>query len=98
MIAAGTAFPTHMNQPANFTDRKFQPFSLSRLLRTVFTPKGGERVCILIDLDDPKDVAGLRFLENPALTIQRHAHDVFYLGLQKGVLAELNLKGGELYA
>jgi aminopeptidase len=87
-----------MNQPANFTDRKFPPFSLARLLRTVFAPKGGEPVCVLIDLDDPREVAGLRFLENPGLTIQRHAHDVFFLGLKDGVLAELGMTGGELYA
>jgi hypothetical protein len=32
------------------------------------------------------------------LTIQRHAHDVFYQGLKKGVLAELKLAGGDLFA
>lgn len=85
-------------QPANFTDRKFPPFSLARLLRTVFTPKGGERVCILIDLEDPREVTGFRFLEDPKLMIQRHAHDVFYQGLKNGGLAELNLRGGELFA
>ena len=30
----------------------FPPFSLSRLLKTVFNPNAGERVAILIDLDD----------------------------------------------
>ncbi len=78
--------------------RTFPPFSLSRLLRTVFDPKGGERVCILIDLDDPREAAGFEFLKNPDLSIQRHAHEVFYEGLRNGVLAELKLKGGELFA
>ena len=87
-----------MTQPANFTDRKFPPFSLSRLLRTVFAPKGGERVCILIDLDDPREVEGFRFLQNPDLSVQRNAHDVFYQGLRGGVLAELGLRGGEFFA
>lgn len=87
-----------MTQPANFTERKFPPFSLSRLLRTVFAPKGGERVCILIDLDDPSEVEGFRFLQNPDLSVQRNAHDVFYQGLRGGVLAELGLRGGEFFA
>lgn len=89
---------TTMTQPANFTDRTFPPFSLTRLLRTVFTPNGGERVCILIDLDDPREVIDFGFLKNPDLSIQRNAHDVFYQGLKNGVLAEMGLKGGEFYA
>lgn len=76
----------------------FPPFSLTRLLTTVFAPKPGERVAILIDLPDPKTVKDLAFLKDPALTIQRHAHDVFYQGLINGGLAELNLTGGDLYA
>jgi aminopeptidase len=87
-----------MSQPANFTDRQFPPFSLSRLLRTVFAPNGGERVCILIDLEDPRDITGFKFLQNPDLTIQRHAHDVFYQGLRSGGLEEMNLQGGEIFA
>jgi hypothetical protein len=87
-----------MNQPANFTDRVFPAFSLPRLLRTVFAPKGGERVCILIDLENPRDIEGMRYLQNPALTIQRNAHDVFYNGLKNGALAELGMTGGEMFA
>jgi aminopeptidase len=87
-----------MTQPANFTEREFPPFSLTRLLRTVFTPNGGERVCILIDLADPRDITDFRFLQNPNLTIQRHAYNVFYQGLKNGALAEMNLKGGEIFA
>ena len=83
---------------ANFTARTFPPFDLARLLRTVFAPRGGERVCVLIDLDDPRDIAGFGFLANPALTIQRHAHEVFYLGLKNGVAADIGLRGGEMFA
>jgi hypothetical protein len=82
----------------NPASRTFPPFSLSRLLRTVFEPKGGERVCILIDLEDPREMEGFRFLEKSELGIQRRAHDVFYQGLKAGVLAELGLRGGEMYA
>jgi aminopeptidase len=77
---------------------RFKPFSLSRLLRTVFAPKPGERIAILIDLPDPREVAGFAFLQDKGLTIQRHAHDVFYHGLKQGVLDELKLKGGDLFA
>lgn len=77
----------------------FPPFSLSRLLRTVFAPESGERVCVLIDLDNPRDeVRDFEFLKNPALTIQQHAYEHFYLGLKRGALKELRLKGGELFA
>ncbi len=84
--------------PANFTDRQFPPFSLPRLLRTVFAPEAGQRVCILIDLEDPRDITDFRFLKNPDLSIQRNAYEVFYLGLREGVLAELGLTGGEMFA
>jgi hypothetical protein len=76
----------------------FPEFSLSRLLRTVFAPKPGERIGILIDLPDPKQIHGFAFLQDPALTIQRHAHDEFYQGLKHKVLAELGLVGGEMFA
>src|SRR5476651_1961707 len=85
-----------MHAPA--PTKSFPPFSLTRLLTTVFAPKGGERVAILIDLEDPADVTNFAFLKDPALTIQRHAYDVFYQGLQKGGLKEMGLKGGDFYA
>jgi len=78
--------------------RQFPPFSLSRLLRTVFDPQPGERVCILIDLEDPREIEGFRFLQNPDLSVQRHAHDVFYQGLRHGVMSELGMTGGEMFA
>src|SRR5580704_17201825 len=76
----------------------FPPFSLTRLLRTVFAPKPGERVAILIDLPDPRGVKDFAFLQDKTLTIQRHAYYVFYLGLKKAGLSELGLKGGDLFA
>jgi len=83
-----------MHSPA----RSFPPFSLTRLLTTVFQPKGGERVAILIDLADPAEITNFAFLKDPALTIQRHAYEVFYQGLQKGALKEMRMKGGDLFA
>jgi aminopeptidase len=84
---------------ANLTvPKSFPPFDLARLLRTVFHPNAGERVAILIDLDDPRDVQDFRFLKNPDLTIQKHAYELFYLGLKNRVLKELNLTGGDFFA
>jgi len=76
----------------------FPPFSLTRLLSTVFAPKGGERVAILVDLPEPEAVIDFRFLKDPTLTIQRHAYEVFYEGLKGGAAKELGFEGGDFYA
>jgi aminopeptidase len=76
----------------------FPPFNLTRLLTTVFAPKPGERVAILIDLPDPKAVKDFAFLKDEKFAIQRRAYDVFYQGLKNSGLAELKLKGGDLFA
>ena len=81
-----------------YSQRAFPKFSLSRLLNTVFTPTQGLRVCILIDLPDPALMKGFAFLAEPKFTIQRHAYDVFFNGLKDGVLAELGMSGGEMFA
>jgi hypothetical protein len=89
--------PTHPLRNA-YSERTFPPFNLARLLKTVFTPTEGSRVCILIDLPDPALMKGFSFLNEPKFTIQRHAYDVFYQGLKNGVLNELGLSGGEMFA
>ena len=81
-----------------YSDRTFPDFDLARLLRTVFAPAGGERVCVLIDLPDPAEITDLAFLADPSFTIQRHAYEDFVIGLRDGVLDELKLKGGDLFA
>jgi hypothetical protein len=78
--------------------KPFPPFSLTRLLKTVFAPKPGERLAILIDLPDPRGIKDFAFLKDAALSVQRHAHDVFYQGLKNGGLKELQLTGGEMFA
>lgn len=78
--------------------RKFPSFSLSRLLKTTFEPKAGQKVCILIDLENPRDIVDFKFLQNPSLTIQRNAVVHFYEPLKNGVLKELGLEGGEIFA
>jgi aminopeptidase len=76
----------------------FPPFDLARLLQTVFNPKGGERVAILIDLEDPRRIKDLAFLQDERCSIQRLAYEVFYQGFRQGALAQLNLQGGDLFA
>src|SRR5882672_1219480 len=78
--------------------QNFPPFNLTRLLRTVFAPKPGERLAIFIDLPDPKKIKDFAFLKDDKLTIQKYAHDVFYQGLKSGGLPELKLAGGDLFA
>lgn len=77
------------------SNRTFPPFDLARLLKTVFAPEGGERVAILIDLEDPREMEEYSFLNNPDYSIQRHAHNVFHKGIKAGVLG---LTGGEMFA
>ncbi len=80
------------------TGRKFPKFDLARLLGTVFEPTFGRRVCILIDLPDLAEARDMAFLKNPDRKVQRKAHEAFYLGLHGGVMDELALKGGEMFA
>ena len=97
-VGLRTKFQPMIAQTKLTVPETFPPFSLSRLLKTVFNPSAGERVAILIDLEDPHEITNFGFLNNPDLTIQRHAYEAFYLGLKNGVLKELNLTGGEIFA
>ncbi len=81
------------------TTRTFPPFSLTRLLGTVFAPTEGCRVCTLIDLENPaEEIRDFAFLSRPEYAIQRQAHDVFYQGLLRGGMEALGLSGGGLFA
>lgn len=76
----------------------YPPFSLARLLKTVFSPDKRETIGIMIDLPDPQNATGLKFLQQPELTIQRIAWETFYQGLKNGVANELGLEVGGFYA
>ena len=76
----------------------FPPFSLTRLIKTTFEPEGGEKVCVLIDLDDPTEIKDFAFLEDPKLTVQHQAHRVFYKGLHEEAMPELGLTQGDIFA
>lgn len=77
---------------------KFPPFDLMRLLQTVFKPKKREKLCILTDLEDPRDVIDFAFLQNTNLPVQRKAYEVFYQGLHHGIMQKLNLEACDFFA
>lgn len=77
---------------------EFPDFSLSRLLGTVFEPTQGCRVCILIDLEDETLMKDYAFLDQEGHEIQTRAYRNFYLALKKGVMDELGMSGGEMFA
>lgn len=67
-------------------------------METSFGPGNGEKLCILIDLPDPKEIKDFAFLENPRLSIQNYGYKIFYNGFKQGGLEEMNYAGGEIYA
>lgn len=80
-------------------NRVFPPFSLKRLLSSVFTPTAGCRTCILIDFNDPAPlIKDFSFLKQDGFPIQKRAYEYFHRGLLDGVAAELGMTGGEMYA
>lgn len=76
----------------------FPPFNLEKLLETVFQPKAGEKLCILIDLDNPAEVKNFGFLKNTKLPIQKKAHDIFYQGIRKELMQKFKLKACDFFA
>ena len=79
--------------------RQFPAFDLVRLLRTVFAPTEGCKVCILIDFNEPAEwIKDFSFLKDDGFAVQKNAHRHFYLGLQNGALEALGMTGGEMYA
>jgi hypothetical protein len=78
--------------------RAFPEFNLARLLRTVFEPTRGCRICILIDLGDLALAKHHAYLEAPGHEIQKRAYRHFLSPLRSGVMDELGLSGGDLFA
>lgn len=79
-------------------DRTFEPFSLTRLMRTCFGQGNGEKLCILIDLPNPAAIKDFAFLNDPSLSIQNYGHEVFYKGFKEGALQALNFTAGDIFA
>ena len=79
--------------------REFPPFDLVRLLRTVFKPTEGCRVCILTDFDEPGEwMKDFSFLKKEEFPVQNKAYEFFYEGLKNGAMDELGMTGGEMFA
>lgn len=79
--------------------RHFPPFDLRRLLKTVFAPTQGCRVCVLIDFEEPaRWIKNFAFKGEQQFAVQNNALRHFYQGLQDGVMEELGMSGGELFA
>ncbi|MFT6178926.1 MAG: hypothetical protein ACJAQT_001352 [Akkermansiaceae bacterium] len=79
--------------------RVFSAFDLSRLLDTVFAPTQGCRVCILIDFEEPaKWIKDFAFKGEEQFEVQNNALKYFHEGLKNGVLKELGMTGGEMFA
>lgn len=83
--------------PVN-SDRKFPAFDLERLLVTCFQPAAGERLCILIDLEDVEDVIDFVFLNNSMLPIQDKAYKHFYVTLKNTLCKKLQLQCCDFFA
>lgn len=79
-------------------EQKFPPFDLLRLLKTVFDPKKGEKLCILIDLDQPADLVDLAFLKKKGNAVQKKGYEVFFQGLKNGGVQQLGLAACDLFA
>ena len=83
----------------NPDQRIFPSFDLKRLLHTVFKPTAGCRVCVLVDFDEPQSlIKNFAFVGNEAFKVQNTAHQYFYQGLKAGVMEELGMSGGEMFA
>jgi hypothetical protein len=79
--------------------REFPPFSVSRLLKQVFEPTDGCKVCILTDFDEPqKWMKDFAFLQADGFKVQKKGYENFYQALHNGVMEELGMTGGEMFA
>ncbi len=95
------SLPAHLREdillyPEN---RKFPPFDLRKLLGTVFEPTDGCRVCVLVDFEEPAGlIRDFAFLKEDGHPIQKNAWKHFHQGLHGGVMAELGMSGGGMFA
>lgn len=100
-MSAITNLPDYLRKEIllNPEQRVFPEFSVTRLLHTVFKPTQGCRVCILTDFDEPERwMKDFSFLESDDFEVQKNAHHYFYESLRDGVMDELGMTGGEMFA
>jgi aminopeptidase len=84
---------------ADPSKRIYPTFDLVRLLKTVFEPTQNCKVCILVDFAEPQAlIKDFRFLEEEGYPVQKKAHQHFYTALKNGVMDQLGMNGGEMFA
>lgn len=101
MNSAPDCLPSYLHKEIllNPNKRDFPAFDLRRLLETVFAPTQGCKVCILVDFENPVEwMKGYAFRGQEQFEVQNNAYDYFYERLQGGVLEELGMTGGEMFA
>lgn len=101
MNSAPDCLPSYLQKEIflNPEKRDFPAFDLRRLLETVFAPTQGCKVCILVDFENPVEwMKGYAFRSQEQFEVQNNAYDYFYERLQGGVLEELGMTGGEMFA
>lgn len=101
MNSAPDCLPSYLHKEIllNPEKRNFPAFDLTRLLETVFAPTQGCKVCILVDFENPVEwMKGYAFRGQEQFEVQNNAYDYFYERLQGGVLEELGMTGGEMFA
>jgi hypothetical protein len=101
MNSAPHCLPSYLHKEIllNPEKRDFPAFDLRRLLETVFAPTQGCKVCILVDFENPVEwMKGYAFRGQEQFEVQNKAYDYFYERLQGGVLEELGMTGGEMFA
>ena len=101
MTSASACLPSYLQKEIllNPEKRDFPAFDLRRLLETVFAPTQGCKVCILVDFENPVEwMKGYAFRGQEQFEVQNNAYDYFYERLQGGVLEELGMTGGEMFA
>ena len=101
MTSASACLPPYLQKEIllNPEKRDFPAFDLRRLLETVFAPTQGCKVCILVDFENPVEwMKGYAFRGQEQFEVQNNAYDFFYERLQGGVLEELGMTGGEMFA
>ncbi|MDA7864117.1 hypothetical protein N9268_01395 [Akkermansiaceae bacterium] len=101
MSATGNLLPSYLHEDIllNPEEREFPDFDLKRLLETVFKPTQDCKVCVLVDFENPQElIKDFAFLSHDEFEVQKNAHKYFYEGLKSGVMADLGMTGGEMFA
>lgn len=101
MAKPSRSLPHYLSDDIMLTPEKrhFPQFSAARLLSQVFEPTEKCRICILTDFDQPqKWMKDFAFLKTNGFPVQKKGYEYFYQALHNGVMTELGMSGGEMFA